>query len=225
MKRNIWRLSGMRSSILATTLVLFSVSVQAGTVVYDFTNVISGTTGPALPAPWVSAVFEDTAPGTVRLSVTNVGLSGVESESFLFFNLRPALDPTGLNFSFVNQSGSFVLPTISKSANQYRADGDGYFDIQLAFSQGGQSDRFVAGEALVYDISGIAGLAASDFAYMSYDGGGAGQYYAAAHIQQISDPLQPSAWIGASQTTAVPEPTALALVGLGVGALLARRRL
>jgi hypothetical protein len=208
-------------SVLLSFLTFAPLSVQAASLVLDFTDVFSGTTGPASPPPWVEALFADVSPGTVRLTVTNLSLTGNESVGSLYFNLKPDLDPTSLSFTFVSKSGAFLLPTISKGADAYKADGDGFFDIQFGFSQGNQSDRFTAGQSLQYDISGIGGLMASDFAYISASGGGSGTYYGAAHIQQTGVSGQDSAWIAASQ---VPEPAAFELFGLGISVFLVRRR-
>ena len=80
-----------------------------------------------------------------------------------------------------------------------------HHDIKLAFNNDGGSDasRFTAGEYVIYDISGISGLSAADFAFLSEHDGSPGVFYGAAHVQRIpSDPT--SGWVGAS----VPEPSA-----------------
>ena len=177
---------------------------RAGDVVYQFGNIITGT-APAGPAPWVDALFEDVTPGTVRLTISNVGLTGSETEDMVYFNLNPSLVPTSLSFTYVGSSGSFDLPAISGSANAYKADGDGYFDIMFAFSTDGQDHRFRAGQSVTYLISDIPTLTVADFGYLSFDGGGAGQFYTAAHIQQIGG--QYSGWLGSSVGTLVSEPS------------------
>jgi hypothetical protein len=207
MKKSQMQFWGIAACVLSAIATLAPLPVQADAFVYHFTNVISGTTGPASSPPWVNALFEDVSPGTVRLSVTNVGLSGMENVDTLDFNLNPSLAPSSLSFTYLGGSGGFDTPTISTGLNSFKADGDGYFDIDFAFSQDGQTYRFRAGQSMVYQISGIPGLTVSDFAYLSFDGGGQGQFYAGAHIQQIAISGQDSAWIGADQPAAVPEPS------------------
>jgi hypothetical protein len=155
-------------------------------------------------------------------------LSGIENVDTLYLNLNPSLAPSQLTFSYSGGSGGFDAPTITQGANSFGADGDGYYDISFAFSTDGPTHRFVAGQSIVYQISGIPGLTTSDFAYLSYDGGGQGQYYAAAHVQQIATQGQDSAWIGSSAPTPVPEPSPNLLcvlaASLGLSFGLSQRR-
>jgi len=191
---------------------------QAGAYLFHFGNVFSGS-GPVASAPWMDTLFEDTGSGAVRLTIANVGLTGSENVKAAYFNLDPALDPTALSFTWVSSSGSFDLPTIVQGVNAFKSDGDGYFDLELAFNNDGQSDssRFTAGEQVGYDISGILGLKASDFVFLSEKSGGQGMYYASAHVQRImADPT--SGWIGA-----IPEPSPNLLGALGMSLWLCFR--
>ena len=107
--------------------------------------------------------------------------------------------------------------------NQLRAGSDGIYDILFDFPPppGQQAARFNAGESLVYDISGIAGLTADSFNFFSEPGPGstAGPFLSVARFQDT--PGGGSDWVGA-----VPVPAAVWLFGSGLLGLvgIARKR-
>ncbi len=212
----------MVTSIVLATVALTPLRVQAVAYLYHFGTVFSGS-APAAPAPWVDALYQDVTPGTVRLTLSNVGLTGSENVFGTYLNLDPSLNPTSLTFANVGGSGGFDLPTISTGVDAYKADGDGYFDIKLVFNNDGLSDasRFTAGEYVIYDISGISGLSAANFAFLSAPDGAPGVFYGAAHIQRV--PGDASGWVGSP----VPEPSAqflfLLAASLWFGLRLSRR--
>lgn len=200
---------------------------QAGDFLYHFDSVFGGSAPSSPHSPWVDACFQTISPGTVRLSVSNLTLTGSENVDQLYFNLNPSLSPTGLSFHFVGGSGGFDLPTIATGTNQFKAGGDGKYDVLFTFSSGGNAkNRFTAHEYMTWDISGISGLAASEFAYLSAPAGGAGPFFAATHIQRIGNGAA-SGWIAPSGITpipSVPEPGAAALFCLATSAAFALRR-
>jgi hypothetical protein len=181
-------------------------------ITYDFGTVFSGT-GPTDPVPWGSATFQDYGVNQVLLTIDNTGLTGTEFYSVIYFNLDPTLVLGDLIFSAPTKTGTFDTPTIDLSANGYKSDGDGYFDIQLGFETAGtDSHRFGVGNAISYviSISGSSPLSASSFDYVSWDGGGAGDYNAAGHLQGV-----PAGGSGVSVWVApIPEPASAALLFL-----------
>jgi hypothetical protein len=188
-----------------------------------FNNVFSasGVTAPAGPGPWIDVLVQDVTPGTVRVTLSDVGLSSGEFVSDIFLNLNTADSPGSLFFSQVATSGNFSSPVISQMANTYKADGDGYYDIDLAFATANDMmQRFDGTDSVTYQITGIAGLTASDFAFTSEEGGGTGTWYAAAHIQGIGSG---SVWASPTGITPVPEPATVALLALSAGLCLGRR--
>lgn len=202
----------------------------AATFVYHFNiggdPVFSGTPPSGSP-PWIDATFQDSSPGTVLLTIANVGLSSGEKLTELYFNLNPSKLATSLTFTHVSDSGGFVLPTIGRGENAFQAGGDGKYDILFSFSQS-RAAAFTAGEYLTYQITGIPGLIASDFIGLSLPAGGHGPFLAAGHVQGISvaGGGSTSGWIAPSQFTTipVPEPSSAALLLLtGVGAWVSRR--
>jgi hypothetical protein len=175
------------------------------------------------PSRAVTAVYlfgnvsSETAP-------TSPNLTGSENLSELFFNLDPSLNPLNLNFSYVGGGGGFTLPVISTGVDQFKADGDGKYDILFAFGEG--QSAFAAGQYVAYQISGIPGLTASDFAYLSTPAAGNGPFYLAAHVQRIGAQSS-SGWIAgiAGGTPVVPEPGSAAFAMLGAGVFWFGRRL
>lgn len=181
-------------------LVLSGANARAGSVIYTLDYTFSGTP-PSGAAPWVDVTFQDVNPGTVALTISNVNLTGQEFNVDVYLNLNPAKDVTQLTFA--EQSASSGLSGLSTSTgeNAFQADGDGSYDIDVGFATANDG-RFMGGDYITYQITGIPTLVASDFEFLSYVGGGQGVYYAAAKIQGISSGL--SGWIGSTQP--VPEP-------------------
>jgi len=122
----------------------------------------------------------------------------------------------------------------SLGLNAFKADGDGKYDILFQFAQT-PANSFTSGEHLTYLISGIGGMTASDFVYLSMPAGGHGPFFSAIHMQGIgstgvTDTGSLSGWVSPSDVTIVPvpEPTvaafALVLAGLAGGRAWLRRR-
>jgi hypothetical protein len=209
-------------AVCAASLLLSPVPAAAN-IVYDFGIVFSGT-GPGDPVPWGSATFQDYGVNQVLLTIDNTGLTGTEFYSGIYFNLDPTLVPGDLSFSAPTKTGTFDTPAINLSADGFKSDGDGCFDIQLAFNtSGSDSHRFGVGNAISYviSISGSSPLLASSFYYVSWDGGGAGNFYAAGHLQGVpAGGGSVSAWVAP-----IPEPGSAALLFLGTCLWAAVRRM
>jgi len=203
------------SRVVAISALLFCllspIPVKALTVVYHFGDVYSGASPASTSQPWVEAVFEDVSPGTVSLSISNPNLTGSENVGNMYFNLNPNLNPLDLTFTADGGSGGFVAPTISTGTDNFKAGG-GKYDILFAFSEGSACQRFTSGESVEYLISGISGLMASDFAYLSTAASGHSPFFAATHVERIGSESQ-SGWIA---VTSVPEPRFATLAGLAL---------
>lgn len=181
----------------AAILLAGALPVGASTVTYDFGS-LSGGTAPSDVPPWLQAVFTDNAQpaNTVQLTINAGNLTGGEFLSCLYFNLNPVLDPTKLNFTV--SGGSFTDPTVQLGGNSFKAGQDGKFDMLVGFNAG--SDRFSAGSSVTFTITGITGLTADDFNFLSTPTAGSGLYSSAAHIEGITDD-NASAWINPTSTT------------------------
>ncbi len=207
------------SLVAGVMFLLLVVSGAGGSVLsIDLDTEISGAQSPTGALPWLRAEFDDggTA-GSVELTLTAVNLTGTEFVALWLFNLDSALDVTQLVFSAPTKTGSFVTPTISLSAGAFKADGDGFFDIKIAFttsSDGGES-RFGVGDAAVYTVTGIPTLWASSFNVPSSPGGGAGEYNTIARVRSIDE--SGSGWV------ASPEPATLGMLLVGALGILRRR--
>ena len=188
-------------------------------ITFDLSVEFSEATPPAEAAPWLNATFNDGgSPGSVVLTLTNTNLIGSEMVSQWIFNLDPDLNPGDLVFSPPTKTGSFTSPSISTGVNAFKADGDGKFDIKLAFATGGgEDDRFGAGEGVEYTITGIPSLTSGSFDFLSAPSGGHGPFPTAAHVQSIGAG-EDSGWVS------IPEPAAMSLLLVGAVGFVRRRR-
>lgn len=198
----------------AVVYLASSMSAFAGTLTISLDSVFSGG-GPSGPAPWLVAHFDDGGtPGSVDITLTATNLTGSEYVSGWYINLDPVFDATQLVFSSPIKVGAFDDPSISLGTDQFQADGDGRYDVLFSFSssgQGGGVRRFGVGEELSYTMTGIAGMTAQSFDFMSFDVGGHGPFLAAAHVHGAGN-----GWI-APEVIAMPLPQA---AGMGVISLV-----
>ncbi|MCP4248953.1 MAG: PEP-CTERM sorting domain-containing protein [bacterium] len=158
--------------------------------------------------------------GSVDLTIEATNLSHPEFVFNTHLNYDTALDLNDLVFSAPVKTGTFIDPTLSTGLDQIKADGDGFFDILIEFDHtDGPTRTFSDGESVTFTITdpGVDVITASSFDFLSTPDGFPGVFPVAAHIGGVGSNNQDSGWIS------VPEPTALALFGLG-GLPLARRR-
>jgi len=199
-------------------------TIALGAVVsYDFDMEFSGGSRPAGVPPWLNATFDDgDSAGSVTLTLTAINLTTTEFVSDWLFNLDPRLDPTGLTFALSGTpaTNGFSDPNVSANVDSYKADGDGEYDIEIAFDvSDGSSTRFDAGDVAVFTIGGFSSLTANSFNYLSTPAGGHGPYVTAAHVQGIGEY---SGWV--THLRPIPEPGTLSLLILGACLPLLRRR-
>lgn len=193
---------------------------SAGALTFQLNYVFDpGSTAPAGTAPWVTVMISD-AVGGVNLTITNSNLTGLEYTSELYLNLAPDLIST-LDFTNPQVTGTMALPTVSQGLNAFKADGGGYFDLQLGFATA-SANRFGAGEAIGYFVtSSQAGFSAASFNLLSQPSGGNGVWNAAVHIGATPDGGAGSAWVGNRGGDAPPVvPDAGSTLGLLGTALL-----
>lgn len=198
--------------ILGTVSAVWSANATAG-VLYEFNNVYSGSSV-SQAAPWLEAAFQDDGPNQVLLTISATDLAGGSNPEFLGeldFNFNPNTPSNVNDLSFAFQSGSSGITAVAPGTGEdaFKADGDGYYDINFNFKN---DSSFQQGDSLTYLITTAPGtsLSAADFAYVSTSPGGtSGPFYAAAHIQGGTGGF--SAWIepgGGPMPVPVPEPGA-----------------
>lgn len=225
-------LNGLAIALIGIVCISATQSKAASGVTYQFDNEFSSGTPPAGAAPWITATIQNVTPGTVQLTIANNGLIGSEFVSGFYINLNTNFSPLNLSISYVSSIGSFTVPsigsgTIERGTDSFKADGDGKYDVLFDFSTV-SGNTFGAGDSITYQISGISGLTADDFVYLSAPNGGHGPFYAAAHVQGIGAGGSLSGWVEPSLGAlpiAVPEPSSCVLLGLPLGILAFVRRM
>ena len=219
----------------------FALPVQADTLTFGLNYEFSDDGNePEGSSPWLTATFEDiAASGEVKLTLDASGLSndeyvaGVagpsENKKGWYFNFDPSKN-LDLNFTLTSGNGA---DSILQNANEFKADGDGYFDILFTWDK--TLDSLTSGEKAVYTITSASSsnLAASWFNFLSVDSDTG--YHTAAHVQGIYDPLglpnntDGSGWIGDSGGGGgggdpVPVPATILLLGSGLAGIVASQR-
>jgi len=194
-------------------------ATSSGSVTITLGTEFSGSTQ---PTGTVDLIFANSGTDTVTLTVNNLITDTGSFLSNLYLNFEPE---ASVGFLVFTQSGTDTAPTagINLGTNAYKADGDGKYDIKLAFPTSASDDRFTTGESAIFTITGVSGLTADDFYYLSLPDGGHGPFLAAAHIQGLGVDNSLSGFIAP-----VPEPTSVATWALlamcGVGPTCWRRR-
>jgi hypothetical protein len=161
-------------AILLAVGILTAPAAFGNSVKFDF--------GPA-GAPSVNALFEDSGPNQVQLTISALGLSGNNSLNSLCFNLNPAFDAHNLIFTQTGSTGG-VQGLVNTANDSYKVGGgSGKFDIDVVF---GPSHAFIAGDTVTYSITGIGGLSVNDFLFLETPTAGRTQTYAAGSLQELS---------------------------------------
>jgi hypothetical protein len=214
----------LSSCAIGAALAMVATGSMAGTLTYDFSDSFAGSPPGAVP-PWLEASFTDKGmpANTVQLTLSAVNLSSSEFVSCWYFNLNPSLDASALNISSSSSIGSFGAPSVQTGTDTFKAAGSGKYDILFTFGGAGDSSAgFGADDSVTFTITGIPGLNASDFGFLSTSGDN-GPYASAAHIVsgQQNGWVDPASVIHASILTSVSDvpDTAGTLALLSLSAL------
>lgn len=204
------------TATLGAVLILSGIAPQESQALqYTLNTEFSGGVPTATGYPVVT--LTDAGANTVTLTIQNNFTTSVEKVKGIYLN--SLVNSSNLTFAYVSGDASTA---ITKSSDCCKADGDGFFDIQLAYSTSGNT--FTNGDTSRYTITGV-GLSAASFNTFSAPGGDNGVWHAAAHIQGLGAGADGSGWFGDGNGTSVPEPSALLLLGAGFAAIVAWRRL
>ena len=204
----------VRKLFVALLFVAFaSARADAASVIFELNNEFSGAQTPTGTPPFLRATFSDVM-GGVELKLESLLNGATEFVNVWNFNLDPNLNPNLLSFAF--QSGSPNSATINTGVNAFMADGDGQFDIQFDWPNGG-AGRFNGSDMVTYLITSSEAISAASFDFLSSPAGGHGPFPTAAHVQGIGD--------GGSGWITIPEPTSgLLMLGALAGIVAIRRR-
>jgi hypothetical protein len=207
-------------ALAVSCLTAFGANVSTGGILTLQVDFAFSGTSPAGAGTWLTAVFDDQANSgfvTMTLTAAHLRTTPLESVEEWYLNIDPLIAPSGLGFELLSKSGKFVTPTIRTGVDDaYHADGDGYYDIEIAFDHtDGVDKRFTNGDSVTYKISGVSSANAFNFVSSPGPGHSPGPFKMAAHIQGTGDNGGNSGWCA----PAVPEPSSFVLSGIAAAVL------
>jgi len=178
-----------RIALAASLTIVLSARVMASSVTYNFDQTLSGV-APSGPTPWLVATFSDSSANHVQLTLSAPGLRGNEAVDQWYFNLNPNLNAANLNFSEIAASGTFIAPVVGTGSDAFKPDHDGKYDIRVSFSGlAGNDSAFSGADSVTFDVTGIAGLRASDFLFGNTPAAGHGEILTAAYIETVGQAI------------------------------------
>lgn len=195
-------------AILLAAATLATPAAFANSIQFDF--------GP-VGAPVLTALFQDSVPGQVNLTIDALALNG-DSINSICFNLNPTFDAKNLIFTETSSIGG-VSGLVRSANDSYKVTGGGgKFDIDLTFDP-----DFKTGDSVTYSITGIPNLTVNDFLFLETASAGRIPGYAAGSIQALSGLVIVQ---GTPREDAVPDVSStfgLLASGLVAVGILARR--
>lgn len=196
-------------------LVGLSAMASADVYTFDFDTYITGDAPSG--TNWATLTISDNGANNVliRLDHNATSVAG-QFITDLWFNLDPFVTVTQQNATPANKFTGF-------SASEDGVGSAGInFDLNQGFvtsNSGGGANRLKPGEFVTFELTG-SGLDSTDFLSLSE---GNGDYLAMIHLQGI--PGGGSVKLGTGEGfPPVPEPATMGVLGLGVAALLRRKK-
>lgn len=202
---------------LGTLGVTTALSATAmATVVFNLDTTIEGFT-PTGDPPFLVAAFETISVGTVQVTLTNT-MPVTNFVDNWVFNIEPFMPVSFTHVSGVQALAATSGSNFTNGGSNVKA---GLFDVEFHFpTANSDPNHFHGGATSVYLILGT-GLTEGHFASLSVDDLGSppsrGGWLSAAHVQGFGQGLSGSIGV-------VPEPMSLAVLGLGLAAMVRRRK-
>jgi hypothetical protein len=213
-----------RLFLLPLAMLVSTVGASANTLTFDLGSVFNGGT-PGSSPPYLTALFEDTAANTVKLTLSSH--LNVASEFFSDFDFNvTGFVPSAL--AIVQNAGDIPQATIFHTTqNGQNLTGGGAagfgFDIEFRFPTSNSGPRFDNSDVLTFTLTGT-GLTSSAFDAVNT---GSAAARAGAHVQGFANGQSGAIKDGNDQEPpppGVPEPATTALLGGGMIALGLYRR-
>jgi len=231
------RIRPAHARVIALTLIALALAPGAASAALSFT--IDGTSefsesGSTFDGS-ISVTFENNGTDTVKLTIDASGMTGPSTAfiSGFYFNApedATAAQVTAVSASVINPSPTTV--SFDSGLNEFKADGDGFFDYFLDFPTSDGPTQFKPGEILMLNLT-ADGLTEDFFDGISVNGPvGKTGFPVVARIQGLGTDGEGSGFFngdGGGGGPVVPEPSTLALaigciVPLAAIGLIRRRR-
>lgn len=189
---------------------IMSCAAASQALVFALGITYTGAT-PGGVAPWVTITITDVAANTVNVRVDHNATSlAPQFVRDVYLNLTPFVSPITIS----NEVNANKRAGFSIANNAINGAAGNLYDMNISFTSSnsnGGANRLNSGEFWSADLTGT-GLSSANFNAVTNNG-----LFAGAHVQGIAGGQS-------GHVTVVPEPATMAALGIGVAALIRRKR-